>query len=366
MRDRERACVVRRRREGREPARGRRRSSAAGRSTAAASSRRGASSSGIGRAAAMGNLDDLEPEARRVCLDDLANLRIRRLGEDDLRPAGHVLRDEARIGGDGRAVVARRVRDVHARQLADRGLVLEDRLEHALAHLGLVRRVRGQEFAALEDRVGDRRYVMVIDPGAEERELPRRCRRSARPVPRGGAEELRLGQRRLEVELRPRRTPGRDVAEKLLDRIDADLREHRLAVGVGQREVATGLSTCRAESRRRRVASRLRKGRSDGSAPRPDLAVGILVHGLGLVDDILRSPRAPHRTAARSDPTRPSPTRPRRRTRPSRSSRPLVGRLVVDELAERVLGEPGDAEGPPRRSRCAPSRARCGTCRSSG
>ena len=40
---------------------------------------------GIGRAAVVRHLDDLEPEAARVRLHDLAHLRVRRLGDDDLR-----------------------------------------------------------------------------------------------------------------------------------------------------------------------------------------------------------------------------------------------------------------------------------------
>ena len=40
---------------------------------------------GIGRAAVVRHLDDLEPEAARVGLHDLAHLRVRRLGDDDLR-----------------------------------------------------------------------------------------------------------------------------------------------------------------------------------------------------------------------------------------------------------------------------------------
>ena len=69
----------------------------------------------IRRPAGVRHLDDLEAEAGCVRLHDLAHLRVRRLGDDDLRPAGRVLGDEARVGGDGRPVVARRVRDVHAR-----------------------------------------------------------------------------------------------------------------------------------------------------------------------------------------------------------------------------------------------------------
>src|SRR5262249_47658429 len=72
---------------------------------------------GVGRASVVGNLDDLEAESARVGADDLPHLRVRRLGDDDLGATGGLLGDEARIGGDGRPVVARGVRDVHAREL---------------------------------------------------------------------------------------------------------------------------------------------------------------------------------------------------------------------------------------------------------
>ena len=122
---------------------------------------------GIDRAAAMRNLDDLEAEAARVRLDDLTHLGVQRLREDDLGAVARVLRDEARVGGDRAAVVSGRVRHVHAGQLADDGLVLEDRLQHALAHLRLIRRVRRQELAAREQR---RRRP----PGRSGRRCPRR------------------------------------------------------------------------------------------------------------------------------------------------------------------------------------------------
>ena len=154
----------------------------------------------VRRTVRVRDLDDLHAEARRVGLHDLADLRVQRLGQDDLRPAGVVARDEARVGRDGRAVVAGGVRDVHPGQLADRGLVLEDRLEHALAHLRLVRRVRGEQLSAREERVDDRRHVVVVDAHPEEAQLARRV-----GVPRGEllhpADERRLRERLRHFEL---------------------------------------------------------------------------------------------------------------------------------------------------------------------
>ncbi len=188
---------------------------------------------GIGDPVAVRHLDDLEPEARREGLHDLAHLRVRRLGDDDLRTARHVLRDVAGVRGHGRAVVAGCVRDVHPGQLADRRLVLEDRLEHALAHLRLVRRVRGQELAALEHGVDDRGHVVVVDPRAEERDL-------VAHVACGELFEVRdhlgLGERGVERELAPEAHALGDVAEELVDRRDADRVEHLALVALGQRD----------------------------------------------------------------------------------------------------------------------------------
>ena len=149
----------------------------------------------VGDAVALRHLDDLEAEAGRVGLHDLAHLRIERFGQNDLATIGHMAGDEAGIGGDGGPVVAGRVGDVHPGQLADHGLVLEDRLQRPLAHLRLVRRVRGQELAPREDDVRDRRDVVVVDPRADEGEL------RARVDVLGGellevAHELGLAERR--------------------------------------------------------------------------------------------------------------------------------------------------------------------------
>ena len=188
----------------------------------------------------MRHLDDLEPEPGGVRLHDLPHLRVRRLGHDDLRAPRRVLRNEAGVGGNRRPVVARRVRDVHSRQLADRRLVLEDRLEDSLAQLGLVGRVRGQELAALQDGVDDSRNVVVVDPAAEERHLVDLVpARELLEMPC----QLRLRERRRHVE-RPAEADALGyVAEEIVDGVDADRREHRLAVGVGEREVAAHASS---------------------------------------------------------------------------------------------------------------------------
>ena len=297
----------------------------------------------IGRPAVVRHLDDLEAEAGRVRLHDLAHLRVRRLGDDDLRAAGRVLRDVAGVRGHGRAVVARRVRDVHAGELADRGLVLEDRLQDALAHLRLVRRVRGEELAALEHGVDDRGHVVVVDAGAEERELLRRV-----DVPRRELGEVRdqllLGERRLEVERAVEAHARRDVAEELVDRGDADRLEHLLPVGVGEREkrmrhcsarTCLYAATSSSESTSRRVG--------EPDADEPAVAVRILVDRLGRVDR--RLVHLEHLAGERRDHVGDRLHRLDLAVRRVlRHVRALRRRLEVDELAERVLREPGDPE----------------------
>jgi len=185
----------------------------------------------VSRPVPVRHLDDLEPEPGGVRLDDLPYLRVRGLGHDDLAAARRVLRDVTRVRSDACPVVAGRVGDVHPGELADRGLVLEDRLEHALAHLRLVRRVRGQQLAALEDRVDDRGHVVVVDPRAEEGELTARV---GVPLRESGdvRVDLLLGQWRLEAELASETDRLRQVAEELVDRADADRPQHLLPVGV--------------------------------------------------------------------------------------------------------------------------------------
>ncbi len=146
-------------------------------------------------------------------------------------------RDEAGVRRDSAPVVAGRVRNLHPGQLADHRLVLEDRLQHALAHLGLVRRVRGQELPAGEDDVDDRRDVVVVHPGTEERELAPRVdvlRRELLDVPG----ELGLAERGREIELASEAHPLGDLLEQLGDGRDSDRREHLLSVAIGEAEVA--------------------------------------------------------------------------------------------------------------------------------
>ncbi len=81
-----------------------------------------------------------------------------------LQPVGH----QDGLGRPRGPLVEGRVGDIHAGQLADQGLVLENGLEGPLAHLGLVGGVRRYELAPRAQVVHDRRDEMVISPASEE------------------------------------------------------------------------------------------------------------------------------------------------------------------------------------------------------
>ena len=89
-------------------------------------------------------------------------------GQTALPVPGH----GAGFGGGGGPVVDGGVTYVHARELADLGLILEDGLEHALAHLGLVGRVGGQELLLGGDVLDDAGDVVVVGPGATKGSAP--------------------------------------------------------------------------------------------------------------------------------------------------------------------------------------------------
>jgi hypothetical protein len=111
---------------------------------------------------------DLHGDAARVRVEHLAVARVQRPAHQQPRAARGAHREQAGLGGCRRTVVERGVGDVEPGQLADQRLELEDRLQRALAHLGLVRRVGSQELAATGERVDHRRDEVVVRAGAEK------------------------------------------------------------------------------------------------------------------------------------------------------------------------------------------------------
>ena len=97
-----------------------------------------------------------------------AAAHLAKLPGDDAAPFGFADGHEDGLGDGGAALVERGVGDLHAGELADERLELEERLQAALARLRLVGRVGGVELAPPRDRVHDGGDEVVIRPAAEE------------------------------------------------------------------------------------------------------------------------------------------------------------------------------------------------------
>ena len=140
------------------------------------------------------------------------------------------------LGDGAAALVEAGVGDVQAGQLADQRLELEERLQAALAGLGLVGRVGGVELAAAGDGIDHGGDEVVVAAAAEEADGV-----VGRLVARG---QLLHVLRQLDLASGPaaRRAAGSAAARPgsagtALDRGDADLRQHRLLVVGGVQDV---------------------------------------------------------------------------------------------------------------------------------
>ena len=150
------------------------------------------------------------------------------------QPAAH----RHRLGRRGRLVEQRRVGEVHAGEVGDHRLEVQERLEPALGDLGLVRRVgrvpgRVLEHVAQDDRRRDRAGVAQADErgrhlvaGGELPEL---------------GEHLGLGAARRERRAARRRgsTRHRGVDQRV-ERLDPERGEHRACSVRGRADVAVG------------------------------------------------------------------------------------------------------------------------------
>ena len=182
------------------------------------------------------HLDHLDAVSVGQGLERLARMGVDPARHDEPLPAvgqlGHVASGSHRA----RAFVHGGVCDWEACQLTDRRLVLEHRLQSTLRDLGLVRGVGSEELGALDDRVDQRRHIVVVHARAEERQLV-----LGRGVPRRQSAELVVhlllgataAERAVPIESQRRG----DVGEQLLDRRDPDRLEHLAPVGVGGGDV---------------------------------------------------------------------------------------------------------------------------------
>ena len=132
-----------------------------------------------------------------------AILRMQRRAEQHLvaLAAADLQRHDDRFGHRGAAVVVRDVGHLHAGQRADHRLVLEMRLQRALADLGLVGGVGGVELSAADQGIDHAGDEMIVRARAQEAAHMRQV------VVLVGQrlellQHLHLGQRRRQVKLR--------------------------------------------------------------------------------------------------------------------------------------------------------------------
>ena len=120
-------------------------------------------------------------------------------------------------------------------ELAHQRLKLEDRLQRALADFRLIRRVGSEEFAALDQRVGDHRAQMVVNARAEKTGVAAGIFRRARAEI---FDDLLLGHRPRKIQrlFQPELLGNR--REQIFDGPRADGIEHFPALGWALRKIA--------------------------------------------------------------------------------------------------------------------------------
>ena len=180
---------------------------------------------------------DARPAVVRERLDHGAVVRMQRAGDHGLAPLGQPLGHQHGFGRRRRAVVHRGVGDLHAGQHRDLRLELEHRLQRALADLGLIGRVAGQELGTLDQVIDGCRHVMPVGAATDE-ERHARGRGAARGEQRHLALDLELALRLRQLGQLRHQLAARHGCKKLVDRCDADAGEHGLAVGFGVRQIA--------------------------------------------------------------------------------------------------------------------------------
>ena len=233
--------------------------------------------------------DDLDAERLGARAHDVDRLRMR-VGvdeEDHPRLRVEAVQHRHRLGRGGALVEQRRVGEIHAGEVAHHRLEVQQRLEPALADLGLVRRVRRVPRRVLEHVAQDHRRrdrVVVAEPD-QRREHLVAAGELAQPGERVGLRQ-RLGQRerrgladhgrdrgvdelveRAVAQRRRASSPGRRAGGRCAGRRTRPRRDLRWPAGRAWRETSRSASWVRAAhgptpplSRNSRVASLRRFG----------------------------------------------------------------------------------------------------------
>ena len=166
-------------------------------------------------------------------LHDLRIMRVQRAREHRALAAGDAGRHRHRFPARGRSVVERGIRHRTAIETRHLRLELEQHLERALRDFRLIRRVGGQEFAALNNVIHARWHMMLICACAQEKRAMRRShilegKFRKMPLNRHFAGMVgKAGDRSIQLRL------CGHINEQIINRLCADDAKHRLPVGWG-------------------------------------------------------------------------------------------------------------------------------------
>ncbi len=144
---------------------------------------------------------------RRVGRNHFAILRVHGPRDHRRIAPGHPHRHHDRLGRARRALVHRRVRNLHAGQLADHRLELKHRLQRPLRDLRLVGRVARQKLTALHQRIDDHRLVVLVHARTQKACVPGRI---VVRVPTKALDDLRLAVLARDIQIRVKLVLRRD------------------------------------------------------------------------------------------------------------------------------------------------------------
>ena len=172
----------------------------------------------------------------------------------------------------GGPVIERGVGDLEAAQAGDHRLVLEDRLQDALGHLGLIGGVGGHELRAGGEGLHDSGDLVVIRAGAGKADEVAPAGTVAPGEVLETPGDIRLAHGRGQIEAPRQAQGGRDLAEQLVEVLKAEQGEHLgdLVLGMGDKGRPHGRAPSSGESRE----GRLDDGRFERAAPHGELDCG--------------------------------------------------------------------------------------------
>ena len=147
-------------------------------------------------------------------------------------PAHRAVHQRHRLGGGGALVEHRRVGDLQPGEVGDHGLEVQQRLEPALADLGLIRRVGGVPGRVLKDVAAQHRWrerVEVALPDHRHRDgvgVGQRAQLGQRLVLGGGRRQVLQTRARRRRRTARRGCRGQRLVGQFVERSDADGLEH--------------------------------------------------------------------------------------------------------------------------------------------